>query len=169
MNKFKFDVYVIEFPFLRKIIGGKNALDITSIAVKRADENLLNRTPKVTYHDGGMGETNCWEKVHFVLFDGSLLPEQVAPSGSRSSNYAYSQSEEWEGESVLEALSYLENPDDVQYIIWETKDYSNWSGSETVDDYHVVIYKPLKGVSFGELIEKARAKALAEVRAEADF
>lgn len=168
MNKFKFEAYLQEFPFLREILGDQTAGSVSSLAVKRADENLLARTPEERSWNGSLGATDNWERVTFVLPD-RVLKGAVAPAGESGSNYAHSTARRWKGETVLEALSRLENPDDVQYIVWEDRDYSDWSGSDLVDNYSVVVYKPPKGVTFGELITKARAQALAEVRAEADF
>jgi hypothetical protein len=169
MNKFKFEAYKKEFPFLQGILGECTALGVDSIAVKRADENLLARIPEETRWDGSLGESYSWDKVHFVLNDGTIKENAVATGGESGSNYAHSETRRWEGETVLEALSRLDNPDDVKYIVWESRDYSAWSGQETIDRYDVTIYKPPKGVKFSDLIRQAAEKALAGVRAEADF
>lgn len=166
MNRFKYQAYVQEFPFLQDIIGDEIP---DSVRVKRADENLLKVIPKYYYHNGSMGVSKLSEEVHFVLQDGSILHDAVKRSGHTSSNYAHSQTKEWEGETVLEAIDRHGVADQLQYIVQDVFDLDDWEGQEYHRSWEIFIYKPPKGTSFREEIEKARAQALAEVRAEADF
>lgn len=166
MNRFKYQAYVQEFPFLQDIIGDEIP---DSVRVKRADENLLKVIPKYYYHNGSMGVSKLSVEVHFVLQDGSILHDAVKQSGHTSSNYAHSQTKEWEGETVLEAIDRHGVADQLQYIVQDVFDLDDWEGQEYHRSWEIFIYKPPKGTSFGEEIEKARAQALAEVRAEADF
>ncbi len=165
MNKFKLEAYMKEFPFLQDLIGNEIP---DSVRIKRADENLLRFVPRYHFHDGSMGQTEVDEIVHFVLADGTVIAEAVRQSGHTSSNYAHSQTIEWEGETVLEAIDRHGVADQLQYIVQDIFDLDDWEGQ-----YHrsreIIIYKTPKGTSFGEEIKKARAQALAEVRAEADF
>jgi len=166
MNKFKLEGFFKEFPFLRELDGVGNA---DSITVKRADENLLACIPSQYYWDGSMGRTDSKESVHFVMADGSILQDAVSQAGEWGSNYAYSQRKTWEGESVLESLSRLDDPDRVVYIVWVYKHLHDWEGSDYESDLKVTIYKTPKGVKYSDLIRKAEEQALREVRAEADF
>ena len=174
MERIKFNAYLEEFPFLREIfrtnaVDGKSALEVDRISIRRADENLLLRVPKEHFHDGSLGKSRDWERVTFVMQNGSILHDYVKRGGCESSNYAHSQTWEWEGERVIDALSRLFNPDDVSYIVWELRDYDNWEGGEITDIYKVSVYKPPKRDSFGAILARAREQALVEVRAEADF
>jgi hypothetical protein len=166
MNRFKYQAYVQEFPFLQDIIGDEIP---DSVRVKRADENLLKVIPKYYYHNGSMGVSKLSAKVHFVLQDGSILHDAVKQSGHTSSNYAHSQTKEWEGETVLEAIDRHGVADQLQYIVQDVFDLDDWEGQEYHCSWEMVIYKTPKGTSFGAEIEKARAQALAEVCTEADF
>jgi hypothetical protein len=166
MNRFKLQTYKQEFPFLEGIIGDTNP---DSVRVKRADENLMRVTPQYYYHDGSLGVTEDEEKIHFILSDGSILYDAVNQSGHTSSNYAHTQTKEWQGETVLEAIDRHGVADKLQYIVVEYYYLDDWSGCEYKKEYSFTIYKTPKGTSFGAEIEKARAQALAEVRAEADF
>jgi hypothetical protein len=166
MNRFKLQAYCEEFPFLQGLIG--DAIP-DSVRVKRADDNLLKVVPEYYYHDGSMGETKIDEKVHFVLANGSILHDAVEQGGKKTSNYAYSQEQSWEGETVLEAIDRHGVADKLQYIVVEYYYLDDWSGQEYTKEYSFTIYKTMKGTTFGEEIKKARAQALAEVRAEADF
>jgi hypothetical protein len=166
MNRFKLQAYVQEFPFLREIVG--DAIP-DSVRVKRADKNLLKVVPEYYYHDGSLGESKLSEKVHFVLQDGSILRDAVEQGGKKTSNYAYSQEQYWEGETVLEAIDRHGVADKLQYIVVEYYYLDDWSGQEYTKEYSFTVYKPPKETSFGAEIEKARACALAEVRAEEDF
>ena len=166
MNRFKLQAYCKEFPFLEDIIGD---FIPDSIRVKRVDENLLRVTPQYYYHDGSLGVTEDEERVHFIIADGSILYDAVNQSGHTSSNYAHTQTKEWEGETVLEAIDRHGVADKLQYIVVEYYDLDDWSGGEYKREYTLTIYKTPKNTTFGAEIEKARAQALAEVRAEADF
>jgi hypothetical protein len=166
MNKFKLEAYKQEFPFLGEIIG--DAIP-DSVRVKRADDNLLKVVPEYYCHDGSMGATKIDEKVHFVLADGSILHDAVEQGGHTSSNYAHSQEQSWEGETVLEAIDRHGVAESLDCIVIEYYYLNDWSGQEYTKEYSFTIYKTPKGTSFGAEIEKAKAQALAEVRAEADF
>jgi len=166
MNRFKLQAYCKEFPFLGDIIGDTNP---DSVRIKRADENLLKVVPKYYCHDGSLGVTKMDERVHFVLADGSIIHDAVEQSGHTSSNYAHTQTDEWEGETVLEAIDRHSVADQLQYIVQDVFDLDDWEGQEYHRSWGIVIYKTPKGTSFGAEIGKARAQALAEVRAEADF
>ena len=166
MNRFKYQAYVQEFPFLQDIIGDEIP---DSVRVKRADENLLKVVPKYYYHNGSMGITEMDEKVHFILNDGTFIKDAVKQSGHTSSNYAHSQTKEWEGETVLEGIDRHGVAGTIAFIVVEKYYLDDWSGQEYTKEYTFTVYKTLKGTSFGAEIEKARAQALAEVRAEADF
>ncbi len=166
MNRFKFQAYLQEFPFLKDIIGD-NIPD--SVHIKRADENLLGFVPRYSRHYGSMGQTVTDEKVHFVLADGTIIEDAVRERGHTSSNYAHIQTKEWEGETVLEAIDRHGVADKLQYIVTEKYYLDDWEGGIFEEEYDVIIYKAPKNTTFGAEIEKARAQALAEVRAEADF
>ncbi len=166
MNRLKYQAYVQEFPFLQDLIGD-NIPD--SVRIKRADENLLKVIPCYSCHDGSMGITELSEKVHFVLQDGSILYDAVKSNGHTSSNYAHFQERSWDGETVLEAIDRHGVAESLAFIVVEKYFLDDWNGGEYKREYSLSIYKTPKGTSFGEEIEKVRAYALAEVRAEADF
>lgn len=166
MNYFKFQAFLKEFPFLRELGVDEN---VDSIKIRRADENLLAQIPSSYYWDGSMGVTDTKDTISFVLEDGNIIEDVVRQAGEWGSNYAHSQRKEWEGESVLEALSRLDNPDRVVYIVWVHKHLHDWVGSERESTFEVTIYKTPKGVKYSDLIRKAEEQALREVRAEADF
>lgn len=166
MNRFKLQAYQKEFPFLQNLIGNEIP---DSVRIKRTDGNLLKVVPRYYYHDGSMGLSEMDERIHFVLTDGSILYNAVSQSGHTSSNYAHTQTKEWEGETVLESVDRYGISDKLQFIIVEIITLDDWSGQEYIKEHSFCIYKTPKGTSFGEEIRKAKAQALAEVRVEADF
>lgn len=166
MNRFKYQAYVQEFPFLQDLIGDEIP---DSVRVKRADENLLQFIPTYRCHDGSLGVTEIDERVHFIIADGSIIHDAVKQAGHTSSNYAHTQTKEWEGETVLEAIDRHGVAESLAFIVVEHYYLDDWSGGEYKREYTLTIYKTPKNTTFGEEIEKARAQALAEVRAEADF
>jgi hypothetical protein len=166
MNRFKYQAYLQEFPFLQDLIGDEIP---DSVRVKRADENLLKVVPEYYCHDGSLGITELDEKVHFILSDGSIILDAVKQSGRSSSNYAHSQTGEWEGETVLEAINRHGVAESLAFIVVEKYHLDDWSGQEYTKEHTFTVYKTPKNTIFGAEIEKAMAQALAEVRAEADF
>ncbi len=166
MNRFKLNAYIQEFPFLRNIIGDSIP---DSVRIKRADENLLKVVPQYSYHDGSMGITKMDERVHFILNDGTIIENAVEQKGHTSSNYAHSQERSWDSETVLEAIDRHGVAESLAFIVVEKYYLDDWSGQEYTKEYTLTIYKTPKNTTFGAEIEKARAQALAEVRAEADF
>jgi hypothetical protein len=166
MNRFKYQAYVQEFPFLHDLIGGEIP---DSVRVKRADENLLKVVPEYYYRDGSLGVTERSENVHFVFTDGSILHDAVKQSGHTSSNYAHTQTREWRGETVLEAIDRHGVAESLAFIVVERNYLNDWEGGHYEKEHEFTIYKTSKNTTFGAEIEKARAQALAEVRAEVDF
>jgi hypothetical protein len=166
MNRFKLQAYQKEFPFLQDLIGDEIP---DSVRIKRADENLLKVVPQYSYHDGSMGITKMDERVHFILNDGTIIKNAVEQKGHTSSNYAHTQDQYWKGEAVLEAIDRHGVAESLVFIVVEKYYLDDWSGQEYTKEYTFTVYKTPKNTSFGAEIEKARAQALAEVRAEADF
>lgn len=166
MNRFKYQAYVQEFPFLGEIIGD----DIPdSVRIKRADENLLKFIPTYSLLMGSMGKTKNMDRVHFVLQDGTIIEDAVLPMEDFSSNYAGDSPYSMDGETVLEAIDWHGVAETLQYIVVEIVFLDDWSGQEYKKEHNVTIYKTPKNTTFGAEIKKARAQALAEVRTEADF
>ena len=166
MNRFKLQAYMQEFPFLQDLVGDEIP---DSVRVKRADENLLKVIPRYSCHDGSMGITELDKKVHFILQDGTIIKNAVEQSGHTSSNYAHSQERSWDGETVLEAIDRHGVAESLAFIVIEHYYLNDWEGCQYEKEHKFTVYKTPKGTSFGAEIEKARAQALAEVRAEADF
>ena len=166
MNRFKLHAYCKEFPFLQDLIEDEIP---DTVRVKRADENLMKVAPQYYYHDGSLGVTEMDERIHFVLADGSIIHDAVEQSGHTFSSYAHSQKCFWDGETVLEAIDRHGVAENLAFIVVEKYYLDDWSGGEYKREYTLTIYKTPKGTSFGAEIEKAQEKALAEVRAEADF
>lgn len=166
MNRFKLQSYLNEFPFIREIIGESTP---DNVIIKRADENLLRLIPQYCYHNGSMGESEYTEKIHFILSDGTIISDAVRQEGSESSFYAHSQSRSWEGETVLEAIDRHGVAETLQYIVQDVYNLDDWSGQEYDCSWRLTIYKTPKDTNFRAEIAKAKAKALAEVKAEADF
>lgn len=166
MNRFKYQAYLEEFPFLKEIIGEETPDNIT---IKRADENLLRIIPQYSYRNGSMGESHHEEKIHFILNDGTIIFDAVRQEGSESSFYAHTQSRRWDGETILEAIDRHETTNTLQYIVQDIYVLDDWSGQEYDYSWRLTIYKTPKDTNFGAEIAKAKAKAIAEVKAEADF
>jgi len=168
VNKFKFDAFLKEFPFLKELVKDKDPVEIDGIWVKRMDENLFNRTPSYEGATGSLVGINQGEQVHFVLLDGTLLKNAVKDEGSCTHNEAYQDDESWEGETILQAIEKHNLGEKVAYIVWENYGY------EIQDHYstgglNLTIHKPPKEKKVWDYLEVARKKAIEQVKAESDF
>ena len=119
MNRFKFEAFKKEFPFLREILGDVSPLEIDEIKIKRADENLLTYIPCDSSHVGSLGRTKSEVKIHFVLNNGEIIQEAVIPEKSYSSNYSGDTPFEKEGETVLEAIDRHGVAESLAFIVAE--------------------------------------------------
>lgn len=170
MNRFKYQAYVKEFPFLHKILGEDvDPRGIDKITIKRADENLLSYTPRSSSHVGSMGRTESETKVHFVLVNGEILENAVIQEEHYSSNYSGDTSYDYEGETIIEAIDRHDIAEQLQFIVVEKYYYDSWEGQEREEKYFLEIYKVPKNITYREIIQKIKEKAIAEVRREADF
>lgn len=166
MNRFKYQAYVQEFPFLQDLIGDEIP---DSIRIKRADENLLKFIPTNSLHVGSLGRTEINEKIHFILSDGKVLYNAVVRNEEYSSNYSGDTHHYEGGETVLEAIDRHGVAKNLAFIVVEHYYLDDWEGQEYTKEYPFTIYKTPKNTTFGAEIKKAKMQAIAEVRAKADF
>ena len=180
MNRFKFEAFVGEFPFLSTVFTVKNydrtttvltAEDVNSIRVKRIDATLLSCTPKSFSWDGSLGETQRFTEFSFVLNDATatVLLNCVKQEREAGSNYAHSQTIVFPGESVLEAIDRHGCADNLVAIVRCDREYDSWSGRECTDTRYITIYKVAREDSLPALLEAARDLARREVLAEVNF
>jgi len=179
INLFRAKALAKEFPWLeawaRKEKGPSflslNFIHCDGIKVKRIDESLLSLIPSFDGATGSLVGISDGEVVRFIYeANGEIqISDPVKDQGSCVHNEAYRDDECWAGETVLEALERLQIPPssiiaivkyDYGYKIVDHHSKPNW---------RLTIYKPAKDLDLGELIEKEREKALAQVKAEADF
>lgn len=164
MDLFKMLKFVEEFPFLEGIL--KDSIP-DNIKIKKIDENILSRVPGEYFHNGSCGETRDEASVHFILKDGSVLYNAVAPSGESKSNYAHSTPHSWAGESILEAIFARVNYEELKFIVVDTYYYDNWIGKESTEEWNITIYKVTKKERglISQLVERVKHRAAAEVAA----
>jgi len=168
MNRFKFEAFLQEFPFLKEIIGKKDANQIDRISVSRFDKDLLEKTPHYEGATGSLVGINEGQEIYFVLTNGGIIMNAVRNEGSCIHNEAYQDNESWDGETVLEAIDRHNVGDRLAYIVWENYGY------EIRDHYSeggldFTVYKPAKGISIQQIIEEKKASASEQVKAEAEF
>jgi hypothetical protein len=170
MNRFKVKSFLKEFPFINELLPEDfDPFNLNSITIKRVDENLLLKFPTKGDWDGCMGSSDEYENVSFVLEGGTIVKDCVAQKGQSGSNYAHSTTYYYDGESILDAIDRVENPDEIQYIVIFKHDYSNWEGSPYRNDNYIIIYKVPRDKKFSEYLTEAQAKANAEVSSESNF
>jgi len=169
VNRFKFRAFLQEFPFLKEIIGedydrlASYYSDGFNIVVRRLTKDYLLSVLRDDYYSSSLGTRAIWHRLYAVL------PEQVIPLHYRGKGRHQTQPhpESWtEGETVLEAVSRVETPDAIRYLV------DVFTYDDDFDAYRrreVVVYKHEKGVSFSQRIEEAQADAHREVRAESSF
>ena len=177
MNRFRLQVFLKEFPFLKDLVNKGEEVD--SIQVKRMDKNLFGIRP--TYHGatGSLVGIDEGEIVHFLVksqgitmgIRGELLEmlrDCVRNSGYVTHNEAYRDNESWDGETILEAIDRLDCAENLRIIILE--EYGdNIRDHYSIGGLRFTIYKPAKGVSVKQLLVETKSKAQEEVQAESNF
>lgn len=168
MNRFKFNRYLQEFPFVSGVsTRALNALDCDSFAVKRITKELLDKTPKYDGATGSLVGIDDGEEIFFVV--NGTLAGPVQTDGSVIHNEAHSDNENWDGETVLEAIDRLKiAPDTITHIV------SFEYGYEVLDhysqgNYRLTIYKAPVGFTIADYVKEAIEKADNEVKAECAF
>ncbi len=157
MNRFRYEAFLKDFPFLREILGLPeiNKLDyasVTSMKVKRIDEHLLNRR----LNECESSALSFWQRLWVIMPDGSVKKVPVRANIANSV----------QGESIIEAMVGFE---EVTHLIFlELEDYV-WDPETVQYAFQVVVYRASRETSIAGEIEKARRIALAQIRQEADF
>jgi hypothetical protein len=170
ISKIKFDVYVEQFPVLAEVFAELRvkAEDCDRIEIARADVNLMTHAPQYSGASGSLVGIDDGERIAFVLDDGSVIHDAVKTSGYVRHNEAHTDDESWSGETVLDAIYRHSVPDTLALIVsvrygYEVRDHyseDNWSAA---------VYKTPKGFTYRQIVDEARARALAEVQAESEF
>ncbi len=174
MNRFKFDALCNEFPFIQDSVmrrGNGNARDVKdceNIIIKRATREMLDTTPQEHSWDGSIVGIDEWERVDFILCDGTILNDAVKTGGESGSNYAHSETRSWQGETVAEAIFKHGVADSLAYVVWIEGGY-NIVENYSTRDFRATIYKPSRDFTWQQVIDDELAKAIVHVRAEINF
>jgi len=164
MNRFRENALRKEFPFLGELLDDVKPEEIS---IKRIDINLLNLIPEHNGWSGSAVGINSGERILFVLSDGSVIKNAVAQSGRVGSNYAYTETREWDGETILHAIDRHGVSATLEYIV------AHRYGVRTIEHYSegqsLAIYKPGKGIDLPGLIRAAYTAAAEQVAAESDL
>jgi len=170
MDRFKFEAFCEEFPFLRVLSPDGRKPDW--IKIKRADENLLGVVPSHYFWDGHLGETHDDKRVHFILTEGEDLFSSVLPDIEVGDNSNGCRRKE-QGETILEAIDRLNISEKIKYVVVEGYYKNAWQGQDHTEEWSFTIYKPAADASFDASfpaeIQKAKEKTMAQVKAEANF
>lgn len=169
MNRFRLEAFLSEFPVLQKF-AEQEEIDLEEardIKVSRLDEVFLSSRPFIRRVTGSLVDIYSGNRVFLVTQGEEFL--EVEGDYSFRSNYAHQDPYDKEGHTVLEGIDEVGvenlNPD-LPIIELEV-------GLETVDHhsrgFRIILWKPSKRVNLADLIRSAKEKALAEVKAEAEF
>lgn len=176
MNKFKWDAYKKEFPFLEGMdcLKDMDVKRLSRVSVKRLDRDVLARTPQSYYHDGSLGKSENFKTARFII-GGAVYELRAAPRSEWKSNYAHSQRVESPGETILEAIGRLVDEggamavSGLTHIVWVEFDYSNWEGGTFLEKWEIEIFKLPRNELISAVLADANEQAAREVRAEANF
>jgi hypothetical protein len=166
MNRFKYEAFLDEFPFLESLALG--CAICKKISVKRVTRELLQKVPHYSGATGSLVGIDDSEVVHFILNDGTIIRDAVAQSGDVVHNEAHTDNEYWEGETILEALYRQEVSPMLAYIVIVHSGYII-QDHRSQPDWCATIYKPARDIDLGDLITQERDSALQQVKAEANF
>jgi len=127
-------------------------------------EKILSIIPSNSRYTGSMVESWDNHKINIILKDGTRFDNAVKPGGSYRSTYAYDTPEDWDGESVQDALIRLEIPISsilrIEFL-QEEKDYREGSCNDYINDEIWFFAEENEKITKDEMIASA-AKLLAE-------
>lgn len=170
MNRFKINGFFREFPFLATLV--EDTSEVEEVRVARIDRDFLGKVPQYRGATGSLVGIEDSERIFLLNQNGEVLAEP-RQALSITHTEAYRDDEEEEGETVGEALAYLEDPDTVAYAVCIHTGY-RIRDHHSVGGYSVVVYKPPKGFTLKGWVEEQERRAkeildaqLAEIDAEA--
>lgn len=167
MNRFKYEAFCREFPFIPAVVGENNDADPTmlnTVRIKRADERLLGWVPEDTGYDCCMGQRWSTQDVSFALADDTLLPCCVKQRGDWQYANRHTCANGREGETILEAISRMDVAERLKYVVVFATSGCDFDDTPTVRV--VEIYKTPKTTSYADVIDAAWATAVCDVAAE---
>ena len=169
MNRFKYQAMFSEFPILRRILtrndGLVDARQVDDIRVRRLDVETLQLIPEEWTKTGSLVDVwrnDKWYMVISDLYNGEC-EEFAHPSFDFQSNYAYEESYERPGETILESLDRLGGRTFL-YLVRIVEEHNYIEGHSREHSLTVTIYKPKANISAA--IEEARQRAAINVAAE---
>lgn len=158
MNKFQRNAYFNEFPFLTE--GDEpivpNHLTVEEFKVNRITKELLSIVPLYDGATGCVVGIEDSKKIFLLDKEGKVLSE-VQQAVSITHNEAHTDDEEYDGETVGEALLGL-NPDDVHYIVTVHTGYKI-NDHYSVGGYSVIVSKLPKGFTLAGWLEEEENRA----------
>ena len=164
MNRFKVQAFFEQFSFLTEgeepIV--RNIEEVEEAVVSRIDKDFLDKEPQYNGATGSL--VGIDDDEHIYLFDcnGNLLIE-VKQGGQCTHNEAYTDDEDWDGETVGESLLRTD-PERVHYAVVVHTGYKI-RDHHSVGGYSVTVYKPPKGFTLPEWVEEQKQRATAHVKA----
>lgn len=164
MSKFQIRAFFTQFPFLTSgdepLVRDTEKVEV--VAVSRIDKDFLGKEPKYDGATGSLVGIHDSERIYLFDRDGNLLIE-VKQGGYCHHNEAHTDNEEWQGETVGEALLRTD-PAQVHYAVvvhtgYEIRDHHSVGG------YSVTVYKPPQGFSLPDWVEEQTRRASEQIAA----
>lgn len=150
---------------------------IEEVVVRKVDETFLRSVPETYSWDGSVVSINRGSSIQFItrqdheLSSGPIygFSDPVQGSGTSGSNYAHSETSEWDGESVAHAIDRLGlRPEQIVAVL------EHQYGIRTIEHYsegqRLVIWKAGKAdQTIKAVIDRLYSEAADQVAAEADL
>jgi hypothetical protein len=109
-----------------------------TVSYKDIDISFMNKVIDFNYRPtehswtGSMGESSHEFSLYGVDINKGIVHIPAKWGGKHGSNYAYVDTQEFEGDSILDALQRSGfSPSDFHFLIIEEYVYDGWEGSET--------------------------------------
>jgi len=160
MDKFKFEAFLEEFPFLKEIRLRDGRYEEVSIQVARMSPELLQlgRASEHSYSWSG-GERADGNRLFLCYKDGVVeLPQG---GDSLSGRQHDPQLRDIPSPSLLE---YLDTSRELEAVVETTYDYCSWEGKD--EGLKVTVFKPSMKVDARTLVVQAKVQAAQNVAAE---
>jgi len=170
MKRFRNQAFYKEFPFLSKWKEEEHEPLIfeAEISIKRLDNEILRETIDEEFRDGSLVDYENCVRIIGVLDDNSFV-EDYNCGYYYESNYAHQEPRECPGETIAEWIDRMGVAERLCYIIIHRYGHDYVSDSREERWNYLTIYKPPKGTTIQEIIDKFKEKEAKKVQREISF
>ena len=161
--------FMDEFPFVRALVRNINWIE-DNPTVKRVDLDLMDQSGHTWPFWRNRGSYNMENKRFYLIDRNGNQLAAVKPYDAVKPPGWFRSTREVKGETIMEAIEKLSNPDDVGFILEIADRYGRDDDSTWFLDWEagvrITVYKPPKGRSFSQWLNEIPQVAKEQLQKE---